>query len=152
MCRENSANFVFVQIDSKCGWKLLCNTSAPTPRIEAFEINDNSYDFRIWPFWSWFLFRLWSEEFPVLSFGEVLMDCEQSWRSKCDWDTREPTSPDKLAQCAKNEPLKVWEIWTSFYGAIEKENLLFENQIFSYHGLYSSRFNPSNDDIEQIKW
>ena len=62
---------------------------------------------------------------------------------------REPTSPDNLAQCAKNEPLKVWEIWTSFSGAIEKENLLFEDQISGYHGLYSSRFDHANDDSEK---
>jgi hypothetical protein len=30
---------------------------------------------------------------------------------------------------AENEPVKVCEIWTSFSGTIEKEDLLFEDQI-----------------------
>jgi hypothetical protein len=57
---------------------------------------------------------------------------------------------DELAQCTENEPMKVWEIWTSFSRAIEKEKLLFEYQIFGYHGLYTSRFDHANDDSQQI--
>jgi hypothetical protein len=145
---QDSANHVFVDVDTESIGDLFGNARTTTPGITALEFKNGLNEFLARTFGSWLSPRLGREKIPVFLPHKSRVDSEQRGWAEGEGGTFDSAACETLAPEGEEESLDWREVRSALSGSIQEYELLLEEKILRDNRLAPAR-PEKNGDVSQ---
>ena len=147
---QDTANYVFINLDAESQCDLLGNAGTAPVGITSFHCHDDIDEFFFRSLRAWPTRALGRKQHAVLSFPQHIVEMQQSCRPQNDGRTKKAgRAHEKGAQTGDNAIGRA-QVGRTLASAIEDQELMFDEHRFGNHATGASRHCQSEHGDDQM--